>query len=69
MVGLTHDKRWVDAHAVLVDVASNNDTHTLTSPNDLLVDFPTEVPDLGAAPRHQTASSSPSCTALSARTA
>jgi D-alanine-D-alanine ligase len=49
-VGLTHDKRWVDARAVLVDVASNNDTHALTSPDDLLVDFPdAELPDLAAA--------------------
>ncbi len=49
-VGLTHDKRWVDARAVLVDVASNNDTHALTSPDDLLVDFPDEeLPGLGAA--------------------
>ena len=49
-VGLTHDKRWVDARAVLVDVASNNDTHALTSPDELLVDFAdVELPDLAAA--------------------
>ena len=49
-IGLTHDKRWVDARTVLVDVASNNDTHALTSPDDLLVDFPdAELPGLGAA--------------------
>ncbi len=49
-IGLTHDKKWVDARAVLVDVASNNDTHALTSPDDLLVDFPdAELPGLGAA--------------------
>ncbi|HEY6472579.1 MAG TPA: D-alanine--D-alanine ligase family protein, partial [Acidimicrobiales bacterium] len=49
-VGLTHDKRWVDARAVLVDVASNNDTHALTSPDDLLTEYAgVELPGLGAA--------------------
>ncbi|HEV2993357.1 MAG TPA: D-alanine--D-alanine ligase, partial [Acidimicrobiia bacterium] len=49
-IGLTHDKRWVDARAVLVDVASNDDTHALTSPDDLLVDSPdAELPGLAPA--------------------
>ncbi len=39
VVGLTHDKRWVDARGVLVDVASG-DGAALTSPDELLRDFP-----------------------------
>jgi D-alanine-D-alanine ligase len=37
VIGLTHDKRWVDARAVLVDVAAGN---ALDSPDELLEKFP-----------------------------
>jgi len=37
VVGLTHDKRWVDANSVLVDVASGDE---LTSPDELVKKFP-----------------------------
>jgi D-alanine-D-alanine ligase len=37
VVGLTHDKRWVDARSVLVDVSEGN---ALASPDDLLDEFP-----------------------------
>lgn len=37
VVGLTHDKRWVDANSVLVDVSEGN---ALASPDDLLDEFP-----------------------------
>ena len=39
-IGLTHDKQWVDARAVLVDVAAGDADHALTSPDDLLLDYP-----------------------------
>lgn len=39
-IGLTHDKQWVDARAVLVDVADGDTDHALASPDDLLRDFP-----------------------------
>jgi D-alanine-D-alanine ligase len=39
VVGLTHDQRWVDARAVLVDVASG-DEDALASPDDLLDEYP-----------------------------
>jgi D-alanine-D-alanine ligase len=39
VIGLTHDKRWVDARAVLVDVASG-DGDALDSPDDLLDEDP-----------------------------
>jgi D-alanine-D-alanine ligase len=39
-VGLTHDKQWVDARAVLVDVSAGDGADALTSPDDLLRDFP-----------------------------
>ncbi|HEY1446039.1 MAG TPA: D-alanine--D-alanine ligase family protein [Acidimicrobiales bacterium] len=38
-IGLTHDKQWVDARGVLVDIAAG-DADALTSPDDLLRDFP-----------------------------
>ncbi len=45
VVGLTHDKRWVDAGAVLVDVAEGN---ALTSPDELLTKQPdAELSHLG----------------------
>ena len=37
VIGLTHDKRWVDANAVLVDVAAGD---TLDSPDDLVLKYP-----------------------------
>ncbi len=47
VVGLTHDKRWVDARAVLVDVSEGN---ALVSPDDLLEEEPDALlPDLAAA--------------------
>jgi D-alanine-D-alanine ligase len=39
-IGLTHDKQWVDARAVLVDVADVDADHALRSPDDLLREFP-----------------------------
>lgn len=42
-IGLTHDKIWVDARAVLVDVAegdADSAAGALASPDDLLRDFP-----------------------------
>ncbi|HVT42643.1 MAG TPA: D-alanine--D-alanine ligase family protein [Acidimicrobiales bacterium] len=36
-IGLSHDKRWVDAQAALVDVAAGD---ALTSPDELLERFP-----------------------------
>jgi D-alanine-D-alanine ligase len=36
-IGLSHDKRWVNAEAALVDVAAGD---TLTSPDELLERFP-----------------------------
>src|SRR5215469_18318343 len=39
-IGLTHDKQWVDARTVLVDVAAGDADHALTSPDDLLRDDP-----------------------------
>src|SRR6516165_7153049 len=39
-IGLTHDKQWVDARAVLVDVADGDTDPALASPDDLLRDFP-----------------------------
>jgi D-alanine-D-alanine ligase len=49
VLGLTRDKRWVDARAVLVDVASG-DGGALTSPDDLLADAPdAQLPGLEAA--------------------
>ena len=39
-IGLTHDKQWVDARAVLVDISAGDADHALTSPDDLLRDFP-----------------------------
>ncbi len=39
-VGLTHDRRWVDARAALVDVAAGD---TLTSPDELFERFPLSV--------------------------
>jgi D-alanine-D-alanine ligase len=46
VVGLTHDKRWVDARAVLMDVSEGN---ALASPDDLLEEDPdTQLPDLAA---------------------
>jgi D-alanine-D-alanine ligase len=46
VVGLTHDKRWVDARAVLVDVSGGD---ALTSPDDVLAEFPdAELTGLGA---------------------
>src|ERR1700683_5191311 len=36
-IGLTHDKRWVDANAVLVDVAAGD---ALDSPDDLVLKYP-----------------------------
>lgn len=48
-IGLTHDKRWVDARAVLVDVAAA-DSAALTSPDDLLAEYPDlQLDDLTAA--------------------
>lgn len=47
-IGLTHDKRWVDARSVLVDVAGA-EGDALSSPDDLLADFPdTELDGLAA---------------------
>ncbi len=37
VIGLTHDKRWVDANAVLVDVAAGD---ALDSPDDLVLKYP-----------------------------
>ena len=39
-IGVTHDRRWVDARAVLVDIAAGDTDHELTSPDDLLRDHP-----------------------------
>ncbi|HSZ35951.1 MAG TPA: D-alanine--D-alanine ligase family protein [Acidimicrobiales bacterium] len=39
-IGLTHDKQWVDARSVLVDIAAGDTDHALVSPDDLLRDFP-----------------------------
>lgn len=39
-IGLTHDKRWVDARAVLVDVSAGDTEPALASPDDLLRDYP-----------------------------
>jgi D-alanine-D-alanine ligase len=48
-IGLTHDKKWVDARAVLVDVSAGDTDHALASPDDLLRDFPdTQLDGLGA---------------------
>ena len=45
VAGLTHDRRWVDATSVLVDVASGD---ALASPDELLEKFPeTECAHLG----------------------
>jgi D-alanine-D-alanine ligase len=38
VIGLTHDKRWVDANAVLVDVAAAGDA--LDSPDELMLKYP-----------------------------
>ena len=47
-IGLTHDKRWVDARSVLVDVA-DGDSDALTSPDDLLAGgLGAELEGLGA---------------------
>jgi D-alanine-D-alanine ligase len=37
VIGLTHDKRWVDANTVLVDVAAGD---ALDSPDDLVREYP-----------------------------
>jgi D-alanine-D-alanine ligase len=37
VIGLTHDTRWVDANAVLVDVAAGD---ALDSPDDLVLKYP-----------------------------
>src|SRR5580658_8596542 len=37
VIGLTHDKRWVDANAVLVDVAAGD---ALESPDELMLKYP-----------------------------
>ena len=37
VIGLTHDKRWVDANAVLVDVAAGD---ALDSPDELMLKYP-----------------------------
>ncbi|HEY1650368.1 MAG TPA: D-alanine--D-alanine ligase family protein [Acidimicrobiales bacterium] len=37
VIGLTHDKQWVDANSVLVDVSEGN---ALASPDDLIDEFP-----------------------------
>ncbi|HXA74769.1 MAG TPA: D-alanine--D-alanine ligase family protein [Acidimicrobiales bacterium] len=44
-IGLTHDKIWVDARAVLVDVSAGDADRALTSPDDLLRDFPDTLLD------------------------
>ncbi len=47
VIGLTHDKQWVDANRVLHDVA---DVDALVSPDDLIRQDPaTELPHLGHA--------------------
>ena len=47
VIGLTHDKRWVDANSVLVDVASGD---ALASPDELVEKFPeSELAQLGDA--------------------
>ena len=49
-IGLTHDKQWVDARAVLVDLTAGDTDHALASPDDLLCDFPyTQLDGLAAA--------------------
>jgi D-alanine-D-alanine ligase len=48
-IGLTHDKIWVDARPVLVDVAGGDTDHALTSPDDLLRAFPDSRLDGGLA--------------------
>jgi D-alanine-D-alanine ligase len=49
-IGLTHDKQWVDARAVLVDLTAGDTDHALASPDDLLRDFPyTRLDGLAAA--------------------
>src|SRR5580704_14691597 len=44
-IGLTHDKIWVDARSVLVDVSAGDADRALTSPDDLLRDFPDTMLD------------------------
>ena len=39
-IGLTHDRQWVDARAVLVDLSAGDTEHALASPDDVLRDFP-----------------------------
>ena len=48
-IGLTHDKIWVDARPVLFDVAGGDSDHALTSPDELLGDFPDSRLDGGLA--------------------